>query len=369
MLRSRGPEVKDMNLKLVIAGGGTGGHIFPGIAVAQEWQKRGGSVTFVGTPMGKEKELVPAAGFELRLLKVGRLKGSGLWARFKTVLGLPGSLVKAWHLLRAEKPDRVLGVGGYASGPVCVAARLMGIFTAIVDQNARPGLTNRLLAKMVKRVYISFDESRVFFPAKKIRYTGNPVRAVIGTTVYEPPADRFCLLIMGGSQGAVGMNAHVIRAIGRLKGLWGRLTVFHQAGKTDRNEIEAFYSQCGIQATVRTFYDNIAELYNKAHLVISRAGAGSVTELAVSGRPAILIPYPFAADDHQRKNAEVFVKHGAAWLVPQDEHLSEGLARLLEAVSENPAELATRAQRMRELARPGATRDLVDDLLRKGNER
>lgn len=358
-----------MNEKLLIAGGGTGGHVFPGIAIAQEWTKRGGEVVFVGTPLGKEAELVPKNGFRLELLKVGRLKGGGLFRKLRTLLGLPLALVRALKMVSREKPSIVMGVGGYVSGPACVAARLLGIYTAILDQNVQPGITNRILGKFAKRVYLSFAKSADYFSRKKVLYTGNAVRSLITGTEYQPPKDRFCILVYGGSQGAVAVNQKFLEALQNLKGLWDKLEIYHQAGKTDLERIRAFYGEHDIKAQVKPFYDNINEIYQICHLVIGRAGAGTLTELALSGRPAILIPYPHAADDHQKKNAEVFVEEDAAWMIEQKNVTAEAFSDLILRLYEHPEELVEKAENAKKLARPHATRDIVEDLLRRGIDR
>jgi len=355
--------------KLLIAGGGTGGHIFPGIAIAEEWIKRGGEVVFVGTPLGKEGEIVPKHGFELKMLKVGKLKGGGILRKIKTLLGLPLAFWRARKLVKELRPNVVLGVGGYASGPACMMARFMGIFTAIIDQNVQPGLTNRILGKFANRVYISFTKSAEFFSKKKVLYTGNAVRSLISTTDYVPPKERFCILIYGGSQGAVAVNRKFLEAIERLKNLWPKLEIYHQAGKNDLESIKEFYAKNQIQAEVKTFYDNINELYEKCHLVVCRAGAGTLTELALSGRPAILIPYPYAADDHQKKNAEVFIEEDAAWMMEQKDVSAEKLAELIQRLYDHPEELIDKARNAKRLAKPQATSDIVEDLLRRGNDR
>ncbi|MBF0105265.1 MAG: undecaprenyldiphospho-muramoylpentapeptide beta-N-acetylglucosaminyltransferase [Deltaproteobacteria bacterium] len=354
-----------MKQKLLIAGGGTGGHIFPGIAVAEEWVKKGGEVVFVGTELGQEKKIVPQYGFKICFLKVGRLKGGGTLQKIKTLLGLPLALVKALLLILRERPRFALGIGGYASGPACVAARLLAKYTAITDQNVQPGITNRILGKIVHRVYLSFAESARFFAPAKVLHTGNPVRSQMETAEYILPGDTFCVLIFGGSQGAVSMNDGFIRAIERLPHAWPKLQICHQAGQTDLEKIETFYKERNINACVKTFFDNMNELYSKAHLVVCRSGAGTLTELAMCGRPAILVPYPFAADDHQKKNALVFVNHGAAWLVEHQDLSTPALANLLDRLMKEPHELKSKAEQAFKLARPDAAQLIVEDLLRR----
>jgi UDP-N-acetylglucosamine--N-acetylmuramyl-(pentapeptide) pyrophosphoryl-undecaprenol N-acetylglucosamine transferase len=351
-----------MTGKLLIAGGGTGGHIFPGIAIATEWRNRGGEAVFVGTPRGQEGRLVPEAGFPLQLLPGGALKGRGLLQKLRTLLGLIPAICRATALLRHERPACVLGIGGYASGPMCLAACLLRIPTAITDQNAQPGFTNRVLGRFVRCVFISFEEAGRFFPARKTFLTGNPVRAQIRSAPYRPPQQDINILIFGGSQGAVAINEKFLAAAALLGDLKPRFKIAHNSGKGDHDKIVAFYREHGIVAEVQPFFTDMHARYAAAHLVICRAGAGTLTELALAGRPAILIPYPFAADDHQKKNAEVFVRAGAAWMVEQQDLTAESLAKQLRWLFDNPIELIETAQRVREMARPDAEKRIVEGL-------
>jgi UDP-N-acetylglucosamine--N-acetylmuramyl-(pentapeptide) pyrophosphoryl-undecaprenol N-acetylglucosamine transferase len=353
---------------LVIAGGGTGGHIFPGIAIAEAWKARGGAVTFVGTPQGQEGDIVPRYGFPIRLMTVGRLKGAGLKQKIKTFASLPGSILQARALLKELKPSVVLGIGGYASGPLVMAAKGLGIPTAITDQNAQPGMTNRILGKLVNKVFLSFEESEVFFPKAKIRQVGNPIRSEIRPEPYPSTFDPFHLFIFGGSQGAKAVNEAVLGALDHLQDLWPKLKITHQAGKVDFETVKAFYEQRKLPATVSLFFSDMHEQYAKAHLVICRSGAGTITELALSGRPAILVPYPIAADDHQTKNAQVFVKTGAAWLLPQKDLTPESLATQIRHLIQNPSVLVKHAEAMRKMARPDAAKRLVEELVLMAKE-
>lgn len=351
-----------MSPKLVIAGGGTGGHIFPGIAVAEEWQRRGGELVFVGTRQGQEKDLVPRHGFRVEFLKVGRLKGAGLIKKMLTVLKLPLSLVSAGRLLRREQAQIVLGIGGYASGPACLSAWVQGIKTAVLDQNILPGFTNRILGKMVHRVFLSFDKNREYFPARKVIVTGNPVRTSISATPYAALHEKMVIFVFGGSQGAVTLNKIFTGAVAQLGPLKGSLVIYHQAGAHDENELREFYKKSGVQATVQRFFDNMNELYAVSHLLICRAGAGTLTELALSGRPAILVPYPFAADDHQKKNAEYFVERDAAWMIEQKDLQAAGLAKMIGELWTHPEQLAQRAKNMAKLGIRDAAKKIVDEL-------
>lgn len=351
-----------MTLKLIIAGGGTGGHIFPGVAVAEEWQKRGGEVLFVGTELGQEKDLVPKAGFRVAFLKVGQLKGKGLPKKIMTVLGLPLAVLAALKLLVREKANLVLGIGGYASAAVCLASPLRGIRMAVMDQNVVPGLTNRILGRLARRVFVSFEKTRDFFSQKKVVVSGNPVRTGITHAPYVKPTGRMTVFVFGGSQGAVTLNRVFTEALAQLADMKERLEIYHQAGATDEDELKTFYRNAGFKSTVQRFFNNMNGIYAQSHLVIARAGAGTVTELAITGRPAILVPYPFAADDHQKKNAEFFSDRDAAWLIEQKDLNAQDLTERMRNMIENPAELERKAENMRRLGIPGAARIIVDEL-------
>ncbi len=347
---------------LIIAGGGTGGHIFPGIAVAEEWRRRGGKALFVGTPAGQEGKLVPQYGFDLKMLKVGRLKGGSFFTKLKTLLSLPVSIVRSLMIIKRAKPSVVLGIGGYASGPASIAAWLMHKPLAVMDQNVQPGITNRMLGKLAKRVFVSFIESEKFFGKGKIFLSGNPIRSRIAPVVYEAPQTKICLFIFGGSQGALTLNENVLLAIDELKAFWSRFEIYHQATTGDLAKVEEFYKERNILATVKSFFDDMSALYAKAHLVICRSGAGTLTELALCGRPAILVPYPFAADDHQKKNALVFVRAGAALVFDQKELSGKILAEAILKLVTQPDELCKMAEKMRSLAKPQAAQMITDEL-------
>lgn len=352
-----------MTKKLIVAGGGTGGHIFPGLAIAKEWQKRQGEALFVGTPRGQEKDLIPKYGYRLHLLNVSSLKGSGIFQKIKTILGLPKAIFQAFGILKQENPDLVLGIGGYASFPTVLAAFLKGIPTAITDQNMHPGMTNRFLGKLVKKVFVSFEDAEPFFPAKKTTTTGNPVRSKIKGSDLPDFKGRFQILIFGGSQGAVSMNKAFTEALLKLKDQWENLEIIHQSGKTDLPFLQSFYKEHKISAHVGSFFHNMNELYEKSHLVIARSGAGTVTELALSGRPSILVPYPFASDNHQVKNALFLSRRQAAILMEQKDLTPEKLeSQLRELLKPDLTLLKNLAQNALQLAKPKATQDLVDGL-------
>ena len=350
-------------MKLIIAGGGTGGHLFSGLAVAEEWVLRGGKVLFVGTPRGLEKELIPRFGYRLELIKVSSLKGSGIFRKLKTMAGIPTACLQSRRLLKKEKPDVVLGIGGYASGPMVMTARLKGIPTAVVDQNSVPGLTNRWLGKWVDRVFLMFAESASYFRREKVRITGNPVLKKLQKEADKAKGARDMLLVCGGSQGAHGINEKFLDAVEEIQRRRPELKIVHQTGSADYEWALNRMKEKKIDAVVAPFFDNLQEYYGRTQLVIARAGAGTLTELALFGVPSILIPYPFAADEHQRKNADIFVRHGAAEMILQEDLTTAGLKEKIGMLLSDPKKLEEMSRRARGLAKPDAAEKIVDELI------
>ncbi|HEX2657565.1 MAG TPA: undecaprenyldiphospho-muramoylpentapeptide beta-N-acetylglucosaminyltransferase [Polyangia bacterium] len=356
-------------MRVLIAGGGTGGHLFPGIAIAEEVMARpGGAVLFVGTARGLETKLVPAAGFPLELLDVSGLNRVGAGKMLKGLLRLPKAFFASRAVLRRFKPDLVLGVGGYASGPLVLAAALSGYPTAIQEQNSRPGFTNRVLGVFARRVFVAFDDARGFFGAAKTRLLGNPVRRTFTDGVTTAAASSGYVLILGGSQGARAVNDLVADAAAGL-GKQGQLPhVVHQTGAGDEARTRARYKDLGLDVdggaavTIRPFIDDMPAVLAGAALVVGRAGALTLAELAMTGRPAILIPLPTAADDHQTSNAAEFERAGAAVVASQASTTPESLAQLIAALMNDPARRAAMSKAMAALGRPAATRDIVDEL-------
>ncbi len=356
--------------RIMVAGGGTGGHLFPGLAVVEELRRRvpGLEVRFVGTARGIEARILPGRGEALELLKVTPLKGQGLGARFKSLARIPTAMKEASSLLRDFEPDLVLGVGGYASGPVLMSASLSGRPTAILEQNAHVGMTNRILARFVDRAYIAFEQTEQVFGKKKSRLTGNPVRqefveharlAIADPEGFESRART--VLVLGGSQGARKLNEDVPRALARA-GISGRdLEVVHQTGESMREEVEATYRELGIRAKVVTFIDEIARAYSNAALVVARAGATTLAELCAIGRPSILIPFPFAADDHQAKNAMALEEQRASICVRESD--LDGLGELIGGLLDDPAKRQAMARAARDHGRPDAAAAIVDDMM------
>ena len=326
-------------MRLVIAGGGTGGHLFPGIAVAEALLDVDpqSQVLFVGTERGIEARAVPKAGFEVKFIEVGGLKRMGLKKRLTTLAQLPSSLFASRAILREFRADAVLGVGGYASGPVLVAARTLGLPTAVCEQNSVPGVTNKLLARIVDRVFVTFDASRAFFPSSKTQLVGNPVRRAFRQAAARdaPSVERGLVFTFGGSQGARPLNEGAPAALALLHARGKDVRALHQAGKDDVDTVGAAYAKGGVPAEVTPFIDDMVSAYRRAHVVICRAGATSCAELTALGVPAILVPFPQAADDHQTKNARDLERAGACVLLPQSEmtpeRLADEIARLLDS--------------------------------------
>lgn len=357
-----------MPLRVLIAAGGTGGHIFPGLAVARELQRRDPEVAilFVGTARGLETRVVPGEGFPLELIDVAGLKRVGVTRALRSLAQLPRSLWQARALIRRFRPDVVIGVGGYASGPVMLWAVLSGLPTMVIEPNAYPGFTNRLLARWIRRAAIGFPEAASYFHGKAV-VTGNPVRPeFFHIAEQNRPGARtggaFHLLIVGGSQGAHAINQAVIAVLPPLLEKYRQLTVTHQTGERDWTWARLAYESIEGRERlhVRAFIDHMAEEVARADLIICRAGAMTVAELTAAGKPAILIPLPTAADDHQRKNAEALGRQGAARCLLQSELTPERLMEEISAFLANPHRLTTMAEASRRLARPDAARKIVD---------
>jgi len=349
------------SLAVIIAGGGTGGHIYPGIAIAQEFKRRNPrtEVLFIGTARGLETRIVPREGFKLELIEVAALKNVSLARRVKSLLLLPRSFLVVRSLIRRFKPDVVIGVGGYSSGPVVLVASLMGLPTMVVEPNALPGFTNRVLARFVHAAAVSFEEARAFFGAKA-EITGNPVRAEFFTITKKELSTTTHLLITGGSQGARPINEAMIAALPLLAAEREPLSITHQTGEADFERVRAAYEPSGLKAEVKPFIERIVDEFTRADFVVSRAGATTVAELAAAGRPALMIPFPLAADDHQRKNAEAVERAGAGRMILQAELTGERLAQEIMALARDPQKLSRMAEASRALAHADAAARVVD---------
>jgi UDP-N-acetylglucosamine--N-acetylmuramyl-(pentapeptide) pyrophosphoryl-undecaprenol N-acetylglucosamine transferase len=355
-------------MRVLIAGGGTGGHLFPGLALAEEVKTRHprNDVLFVGTERGLETRIIPKNGFPLELIGVGPLKRQGTAGLLKGLGRLPRSLWQSRRILRRFDPDVVVGVGGYASGPVVLAAFLMGIPTAVQEQNALPGFTNRTLGKFARAIFIAFEDARPAFPPRRTHLLGNPIRrAFLDNYLHEKRADaaEMSILVTGGSQGAHVLNERVAEAVEILAPRLGaRLRVLHQTGPKDVEEIARRYERLagsGLQAKAVPFIDDMARAYAEADLLVCRAGATTIAELTVCKKPAILVPFPYAADDHQTVNARSLSTSGAALLIQEKDLTAASLADELRRLEADRDRLRRMGRASGLLGRPEAARDIA----------
>jgi UDP-N-acetylglucosamine--N-acetylmuramyl-(pentapeptide) pyrophosphoryl-undecaprenol N-acetylglucosamine transferase len=351
-------------VRVLIAGGGTGGHLFPGIALAEEVATRHprNDVVFVGTNRGLEARVVPAAGFKFEAITSRGLKGMGLLKTLQGLLTLPLSLYESWKILRRYQPDVVVGVGGYSSGPVVMAAWLMRVPTAVQEQNALPGLTNRILGHFVKAVFLSFEEAVRFFPERKAHVIGNPIRRKLMENFLRSRIshERFSVLVFGGSLGARGINSRMQQALEHLGDLKEQLNFVHQTGKGEVEEVRAAYLAKGFTAEVVEFIDDMSEAYARCELVVCRAGATTIAELTVCKKASILIPFPHATDDHQAVNARALVDAGAALMFREAELDGPILAEQIRKLAKDPALLKKMEKAAGLLGRPEAAKELAD---------
>lgn len=353
-------------MRVVIAGGGTGGHLYPGIAVARELLSRSpeAQISFAGTVKGIEARVVPREGFALDLIRSGGLKGKSLADRLRGASLLPLGLADAWRIVSTRRPDVVIGVGGYSSGPVLLVAALRGVPTMLLEQNAVPGLTNRLLAPVVRAAAVTFESTRPFFGPKAF-VSGNPVRPEFLMTVgpnEESVADASItrVLVFGGSQGAHAINVAMVEAAAELAAGGSHLRLTHQTGERDVEMVRGAYRQAGLEADVQPFLYDMGRQLGQADVVICRAGATTLAEIAAAGKAAILVPLPTATDDHQRRNAEALAAAGAADVLLQHEMTGHALAQRILALAADRERRARMASSSRHLARPHAAKRIVD---------
>ncbi len=358
-------------MTLVIAGGGTGGHLYPGIAVARELLRRvpDARVSFVGTARGLEARVVPLEGFPLDLIRSTGIKGKSPLARARGAALVPVSFWEGWRAISRRRPDVVMGVGGFSSGPVVMAAALRRIPTLVLEQNAVPGLTNRMLAPWVRAAAVTYDQTLSYFGTRGF-ISGNPVRAEFFQAslpgVHTPPAAARAakrVLVLGGSQGAHAVNVAMTAAAPRLFRRQAGITLVHQTGPRDEAVVRDQYARAGINARTERFLDAMAQEMAAADLVISRAGATTLAELAAAGRAALLVPFPAATDDHQRKNAELLVRAGAAAMLEEKDLTAEQLADTAAALVEDDGRRERMAAAIRGFAKPDAATRIVDRLL------
>jgi UDP-N-acetylglucosamine--N-acetylmuramyl-(pentapeptide) pyrophosphoryl-undecaprenol N-acetylglucosamine transferase len=354
-------------VRVIIAGGGTGGHLFPGVAIARGLRSRCDEIAILFV-LGKKKmesEIICRAGFEARTIDVEGILGKGVLSLVKALFKTLVSSIQSLAIVRDFKPHVIVGVGGYSAGPVCLVAWFLGIPTAIHEQNSFPGFTNRVLARFAKKVFISFEESRKYFKRGDLLHSGNPIRdeLVHGKPATREAHERFVILVTGGSQGARAINGAVVSALKELKKAGLFPLVIHQTGKNDFRQIRDDYYANGFDGDVREFIDDMATAYARADLVISRAGATTIAELAALGKPSILVPYPYAAHKHQEANARVLVACGGADMILERDLDGTSLAGKVRTYMENRDELKKMSSRALIAGRPTAREIIVDGLL------
>jgi UDP-N-acetylglucosamine--N-acetylmuramyl-(pentapeptide) pyrophosphoryl-undecaprenol N-acetylglucosamine transferase len=355
-------------MRFVIAGGGTGGHLFPGMAIAEAFVERetGNEVLFIGTERGIEAKVLAGGRFPLRTIQAMPLKGRSLFGKAETICSIPIAIAEARSVLRDFQPELVLGVGGYASGPTLMAAFLLGTKRAIHEQNVIPGMTNHILKWFSQRIFVSFEETKRYFPAEKTIVTGNPIRkevfryAVDDKGIAKKKEDRFTLLIFGGSAGAHRINEAMMEALDQFQRIKSHLRVFHQTGKGDMDWVSKGYREKGFDARVEPFFDDMATCYQLSDLVVSRSGASTVAELALCGKAAILIPYPYAAHNHQLINAQKLVDLGAGRMIRDEELNGPSLGQAILHLYEHPDERKGMEEKIRQMGRPRAAEEIVD---------
>jgi UDP-N-acetylglucosamine--N-acetylmuramyl-(pentapeptide) pyrophosphoryl-undecaprenol N-acetylglucosamine transferase len=345
-------------MRVILAGGGTGGHVIPALAIAHELRERySAEIVVVGTARGMETRLVPAAGYELKLIEVGALNKVSLATRLKTLVALPRAIFAAHRFLTDFHPDVVIGVGGYASGPTMLAAVIAGVPALAFEPNRIPGLANRLVGAMVSAAAVQFSQTCRYF--QNCHVTGVPVREAFFRVHGKVPDAPPTLLVFGGSQGAHSINQAVIQALPALAAQIPGLQLIHQTGARDYNEAQAAYLHAGIPAEVSPFIDDMPLAFARADLLVCRSGASTVAEITAAGKPAIFVPFPHAADDHQRRNAEALVEAGAGLMLPECELRPERLTATVCSLMCAPVRLARMSEAARSLAHPDAAGEIA----------
>jgi UDP-N-acetylglucosamine--N-acetylmuramyl-(pentapeptide) pyrophosphoryl-undecaprenol N-acetylglucosamine transferase len=366
-------DYKDNPYRFLIAGGGTGGHLFPGIAIAQEVMARNhrNKVLFVSSGKPFEKEALSKAGFRHISISAGGIKRLKIKDQITSAIKIPKGIFQSMVILKRFKPNIVIGVGSYSAGPVVMGAWLMRIIVVLQEQNTIPGITNRILANFAKRIYISFEVSKKHIAPKKVIFTGNPVRKeffehmTLNNNNSRPyyKQNTFTLLIVGGSQGAHALNTAITESLQHLKDIQSYFFI-HQTGPQDEDIVKNAYHSSGCSCEVKAFYDDMARQYNRADLVICRAGATTVAEVTAMGKSAIFIPYPFAADNHQTINANALANMGAAEMIHEKDLCVKLLARRIEYYASHRDALKKMAEKAKQIGRPKAASTIVNDCFR-----
>jgi UDP-N-acetylglucosamine--N-acetylmuramyl-(pentapeptide) pyrophosphoryl-undecaprenol N-acetylglucosamine transferase len=360
-------------MRIIITGGGTGGHLFPGIALATALQQKypGCEIMFIGTQRQLDKQTLAGFNFQQESIACMGLKGMGLKHRIKSLLSLPTAVLESWKIIKRFQPDLVFGVGGYVTGPVLLAARLRSVPTCIHEQNSIPGLANRMISRFVSRIFVSIP-GEYPFPKQKTLVSGNPVRQEILAAAERRYQEGdsgetdspLTLLIMGGSLGAHRINMLMLDVAAQLDEQQKKAVhLIHQTGTADEEKVRDGYAAAGVKAEVRAFFTDMASLYSQADLVLARAGATSLAELSVMGLPAVLIPYPYAADDHQAKNAEYYVAGGGAVMYRESELDADLLGKILWQLLGDIDKLKQMAPAMKNMGQPEATQRILDSCM------
>ncbi len=364
-------------MKIIIAGGGTGGHLFPGLALAEELRRRDRKteVIFVGTERGIEARIIPREGYPIRFVRSEGFVGKSTFHKIKAAAKTILSVIDSYGILKAVKPDMVIGVGGYASGAIVLIAAMKSVPTMIHEQNSVPGLTNKMLGRVVKRVCVTYHESLSFFPLGKTFLTGNPIRLKImkgdreaACRLFSLDKELFTVFVFGGSSGARAINRVMVDSLNHLSDLKDKVQFLHQTGDKDFENIREAYRKAGVKGTVAPFIYQMSEAYAAADVVVSRAGATTLAEITALGKPAILIPYPYAAGRHQEFNAMKLGEMGAAHVMLENEMTGEGLAAKIRELYENEAARLEMAKASRGLGRPDACGRIADIALSLAKE-
>lgn len=356
-------------LNIIISGGGTGGHLFPGIAIAESFTEKNDAnrILFVLTGNPFEKRVLSETRYDFATISASGIKGKTLWEKIKSVLLMPSGIFEAIKIIRRFQPDLAVGMGGYSSGPVIIAAWLMGIKIVLHEQNIKPGITNRFLSNLANRVYVSFKSTSTGMFKSNIHVTGNPVRKTLlqYTKIQSDTRDnlveeKFTVLVLGGSQGAHSINMAVVDSLACLSNP-ETFRFIHQTGSQDEHLVRDTYMRLGIDCEVKPFFDDMGPVYGKADLLICRAGATTVAEVTALGKCSIFIPYPYAADDHQTSNAKSLADAGAAEILPEHDLTGERLAERIEALASDPIRLGTLSVNSKRMGSPGAAEHIIND--------
>lgn len=346
----------------LIAGGGTGGHVIPALAVARELRQRGHQAVFIGTRQGMEARLVPQAGFGMEWVEIGGLKSVGVWRRLRTLFQLPAGIAKVFWLIGRYRACAVFSMGGFVAGPVVLAALLRRLPLVVMEPNAVPGFTNRWIARAVARALISFPETSRYFPKGRTEVTGLPVRPEFSAMPAKPRGDVLTVLVTGGSRGSRTLNRAAKESWTLFESAGAAVRFVHQTGAADYAATRAAFAASGLEGEVVDFIEDMPAAFRGADLVICRSGAGAVSELAAAGKPSILVPFPFATDQHQLRNAEALASAGAARLVPDCEMNGQRLFEEVMALAGTDGALETMGRAVRSFARSGAAERAADIL-------